>query len=403
VTEKPLTIGRLAWGGLAAKPWRAAGLAALVAVFAFALFAGSVIDRQLAKGLAGLSERLGADLLIVPYGYEAQAKAALLRGEPSAFYMSGRVFERLRSFPGVAAATPQLYLASLTTACCSARVQIIGYDQDSDFLIKPWLEGQKAPPVAEGEIVVGAKLAIAPGDELFFFDRKHKVAAKMEPTGMGLDTSVFLPLSGALRLMESVPGLGERGNDPGGVISAVALKIDDGLAVKDVANAIMRDQAIEFGLDLVLPDAIVTETARRLSGFSALAGYLAAGLWLMAFLVLALAFSVSAGERRKEFGIYRLLGASRGLVGRILLTEALLVALAGVAAGLAAAALAVFPFNALIFDSVALPSLPLAPSEIAARLAAAAALGALIAPLAAARAVFRLTRADVADNLRSDE
>jgi putative ABC transport system permease protein len=402
VSEKPLTIGRLALGNLLAKPWRAFGLAALVAVFSFALFAGSVIDRQLAKGLSGLSERLGADLLIVPYGYESRAKAALLRGEPSTYYMSGRVFERLRNFPGVTAATPQFFLSSLSTSCCSERVQIIAYDQASDFLLKPWLE-DKAPVVAEGEIVVGSKLNVAAGEELFFFGQKHKVVAKMEPTGMGLDTSVFLPLAGVRKLMEAVPELAKRAADPGGIISAVALKIEKGLPVKDVANAIMRDQAIEFNLDLVLPDAIVTETARRLEGFSTLADWLAAGLWGLALLTLALVFSVSAAERRKEFGIYRLLGATRGWLGRLLLTEAAMIALVGALAGLALAALVVFPFNTLIFDSVGLPNLPLSAAEIVSRIFSAALLGVLIAPLAALRAAWSLTRTDVVKNLRTDE
>ena len=402
IAEKPLTIGRLAAKNLSAKPWRTFGLAALVAIFSFALFAGSTVDRQLAKGLSGLSERLGADLLIVPYGYESRAKAALLRGEPSTYYMSAKVAERLSSFPGVAAATPQLFLASLSTSCCSERVQIIGYDQESDFLLGPWL-GTKAPVVEEGEIVVGSKLNIKSGEQLYFFGKVHTVVAKMEPTGMGLDTSVFLPLEGAWRLMEAVPGLEGQAAAPGELISAVALKIDDSLPVKDVANAIMRDQAIEFNLDLVLPDAIVTETARRLSGYSKLSGALAAGLWLMALLVLALAFSISAAERRKEFGIYRLLGATRGWLGRLLLSEALLIALGGAAVGLALASLAVFPFNTLIFDSVGLPNLPLSAGEVASRLALAAFLGVLIAPLAALRAAWSLTRANVTENLRIDE
>ena len=171
--------------------------------------------------------------------------------------MSAKVFERLKNFPGVAKATPQLYLASLSTSCCSERVQIIGYDQASDFLLGPWLS-VKAPRVSDGEIVVGSKLAVKDGDELYFFGRKHKVVAKMEPTGMGLDTSVFLPIEGARSLVEAVPGLSERTAEEPEPISAVALKVGDGLSVKDVANAIMRDQAIEFNLDLILPDAIVT-------------------------------------------------------------------------------------------------------------------------------------------------
>ncbi|MDR2456203.1 MAG: ABC transporter permease [Deltaproteobacteria bacterium] len=402
MTEKPLTLWRLSVANLSAKPWRTFGLAALVAAFSFALFAGSVIDRQLAKGLTGLSERLGADVLIVPYGYERAAKAALLRGEPSTYYMSGEVFERLKGYPGVKAATPQFFLSSLSTSCCSERVQIIAYDQETDFLIKPWLE-RAAPALFEGQIVAGSKLNVKVGDELFFFGKIHTVAAKMEPTGMGLDTTVLLPMSGVRALLAEIPDLAEKALGPGGIISAVALKVEDALRPKDVANAIMRDHAIEYNLDLVLPDAIVTETARRLSSFSALSDLLAAGLWVMAFLVLALVFSVSAGERKKEFGVYRLLGAKREWLGKLVTSEGVFLGLIGALSGIAIASLCVFPFNSLIFGAVGLPSLPLSAWEIISRLLAASLFGALIAPLASFWAVLKLTKETVASNLRADE
>ena len=402
MAEKPLTIGRLAFRNLVAKPWRAMGLGILIAAFSFSLFAGSVIDRQLSKGLAGLSERLGADVLIVPYGYERQAKAALLRGEPSTYYMSAQVFDKLKGYPGVVAATPQFFLSSLSTSCCSERVQIIAYDQDTDFLIQPWL-AEKAPAVGDGEIVIGSKLNVDPGDELYFFGKIHTVVAKMEPTGMGLDTSVFLPMAGVRALFPYVPGLAEKVGSLGGIISAVALKIADNLRPKDVANAIMRDHAIEYNLDLVFPDAIVTETARRLGGFSALSGWLAAALGVISLLVLALVFSVSAGERQKEFGVYRLLGATRSWLGKLLLAEGVFLGIAGSLAGLVLASLVVFPFNALIFGSVGLPSLPLGPWEIILRILISLVLGALIPPLASFRSVLALTKASAAANLRVDE
>jgi putative ABC transport system permease protein len=316
--------------------------------------------------------------------------------------MPAAVLDKLKIFPGVAAATPQFYLASLSTECCSERVQIIAYDPETDFLIKPWLDKAAVGALGEAEIVVGSKLNVEVGGQLYFFGVVHTVAARMEPTGMGLDTSVLMPLEGVRQIIGSVGDPAGRMPDPSAFISTVALKIEDGLRVKDVANAIMRAEAIEFGLDMVLPGAIVTETSRRLSGWSRLTGWLSAGLWLLALLSLALVFSVSAGERSAEFGIYRLLGATRPWLGRLLLAEAAAVAAAGALAGLVLAALVVFPFNALIFGALGLPALPLTAPEIALRALAGAALGVAVAPLASLRAVWRLTRVDVAGNLRSD-
>ncbi len=45
---------------------------------------------------------LGADVMVVPVGYEAQARASLLAGEPSKFYMPGSVEGEIRKVPGVA-------------------------------------------------------------------------------------------------------------------------------------------------------------------------------------------------------------------------------------------------------------------------------------------------------------
>ncbi|MDR1657307.1 MAG: ABC transporter permease [Deltaproteobacteria bacterium] len=401
MSESPLTIVGLARVNVIGQPWRNLGLAALVAVFTFVLFAGSVIDRELTKGLASLSERLGADLLIVPYGYERSAKAALLRGEPSTYYMSRQVIDRVANVAGVTAATAQFFLSSLSTSCCSERVQIIGYDQKSDFLIKPWLAA-KVGVVGPSEIVVGSKLNIDVGGELYFFGAVHKVVAKMEATGMGLDTSVFMPLEQVWQLVESVPQLEGKMTNPADHVSTVALKIDRQLNVKDVANAIMKDAAIEFNLDLVLPDAIVTETSRQLAGWSRLTGFLAVGLWLLALLVLALVFSVSASERKKEFGIYRLIGARRSWLGRLLLTEAFLVALTGAVVGLILGACVVFPFETLIFSSLGLPHLPLSASEIAIRALLTLAAASAIAPLASLRTVLAMTRGDAAESLRSE-
>ncbi|MDR1309145.1 MAG: hypothetical protein LBL95_04520 [Deltaproteobacteria bacterium] len=400
MSEKGLAIAGLALANIRAKGARNLGLAALVAIFSALLFGGSVIDARLSQGLESLSARLGADVLIVPYGYERTAKAALLRGEPSTYHMPAEVLGRVRSFPGVAQASPQFFLASLATECCSERVQIIAYDQQSDFLVRPWISAKVPPTLGEGQIVAGSKLNVEVGGELFFFGLVHEVVAKMEPTGMGLDTSVFLPLESVYRLVGNIPALKEELPDPSGYISAVAVKVEPGLRPKDVANGIMREHAIDFNLDLVLPDAIVTETARELAGWASTVRRLSLAMWLVAFLALALVFSVAVGERRREFGIYRLIGATRSWLGRLILAEALFLSLAGGLAGILLASLAIFPFDVLIFSSLGLPNLPAGPGAVARAAAVSLALAMVMAPLACLRTVLSVTRSEVQPSLR---
>jgi putative ABC transport system permease protein len=340
--------------------------------------------------------------LIVPYGYERPAKAALLRGEPSTYYMGKDVYEKVRSFPGVSKATPQFFLASLATECCSERVQIIAYDQDSDFLVKPWLASKVSPKLTEGQIVAGSKLNIEVGGKLYFFGLIHEVVAKMEPTGMGLDTSVFLPLATVYKLIDNIDGLKEKLTEPSDYISAVAVKVEDGQTPKDIANGIMQAYAIECNLDLVMPDAIVTETAKELAGWSSTVGRASAVMWVMALLALGMVFSVSVGERRREFGIYRLIGAKRQWLSKLIFMEAVLVSLGGAVLGLLTASLIIFPFDTLIFQSLGLPNLPASPSAVAWAALSALILALVIAPLACLRSVLALTRSDVQSSLREE-
>jgi putative ABC transport system permease protein len=392
-----LTPHRLALENVRRKPCRNLGLALLTGIFSAILFGGSVLDSQLSRGLESLADRLGADVLIVPYGYERLARAALLRGEPSTYYMHGEALDGIRSIPGVAAATPQFFLASLNASCCAERVQIIGFDPQSDFLLRPWM--RNTPEEFAGGVVAGSKIRSGVGEDILLFGRTYRVAAKMDATGLGLDTSVFMPLSALYDLLRDTPDLLEL-DHPERYVSAVAVKVDPGLSPKDMGNTIMQTYAIEYSLDLLIAETIVSDTARRLHTLSASVYWFAAGFWLLAALVISLVFSVTVSERRHELGIYRLLGAQRSWLGRLLLREALYICAGGALAGVLAAACIVFPFSVLIFTGLRLPHLGIPFASIAGHALATLAIAGAIGPLACLNTVWSLTRSDV--SLRED-
>ncbi|MDR2820745.1 MAG: hypothetical protein LBB60_09495 [Desulfovibrio sp.] len=402
MADKKFTLHWLALQNVRRKPYRNLGLAALVGIFSAILFGGSILNSQLGKGLESLSDRLGADVLIVPYGHEQIAKAALLRGEPGTYYMRKEALSRIREFPGVTAATPQFFLASLSASCCAERVQIIGFDPDSDFLIRPWIQN-KITQLRDGEVVAGSKIRAGAGEEIFFFETTYRVAAKMDATGLGLDTSIFMPLSALYALMRDNPDIVRQIDSPEQYISSVAVKIDPALSPRDVGNAVMRAYAIEYNLDLIVAETIVSETARRLHTLSAAVYWIAAGVWALAFLVISLIFSVTVSERKHELSVYRLLGAQRSWLARLLQWEAFFICAGGALAGILAASCVVFPFSALIFTSLKLPYLGVSGLMAAGHALSVLAIAGVSGPLACLNTVWSVTRFDVYNTLREGE
>ena len=73
------------------KKGRTLGLASIVATLALVMFSGLIIIFSLNNGISSLSQRMGADLMIVPLGYESGAEGVLIKGEPSYFYFDKSV------------------------------------------------------------------------------------------------------------------------------------------------------------------------------------------------------------------------------------------------------------------------------------------------------------------------
>lgn len=64
-----------------------------------------------------------------------KAEALLTNGNPSTFYFTKDIADEVMQADGIAQATEQTYISSLAAACCAEKLQIIGYDPDTDFVI----------------------------------------------------------------------------------------------------------------------------------------------------------------------------------------------------------------------------------------------------------------------------
>lgn len=391
---------------LCRKSFRTFMLAAIVALFACTLFCGTFLGCKIGMGTKLLGERLGADALFVPYGYEGKMQQSLLRGEPTSFYLNGSLTEKIRAEEGVGKATSQLFIASLNASCCTLPVQLIGYEPKTDFVVKPWISKVLSRPLKSDEVVVGHKITGLEGDAITLFGREFTVAARLEPTGMGFDTSVFLDIDLARRLLLQSE-LAPRLNLPESVskenfVSSTLVKFSPGANVRDTINAILQKYALEYNLDFVVVAGMITDISSRLGLLSGIFYGLSGALWLLALCVLGLVFSAMVQERKRELGLLRIIGASRGSLICIILKEALLISGGGALFGVGFACLILFPFNTYINAVLQLPSIDFGPIAAVTIAAAAFLLGLVIGPLACLPVSLKLGRNDVYLSFREE-
>ena len=393
----------LALKNLIRRPGRTVALILLTALLALAAFGGSVVVRSLRQGLISLESRLGADIIVVPSS--AQSKVSfqnmLLQGTTGAFYMSAENLARVREVEGVEVAAPQLFLASLKADCCSVKIQVIGFDPDTDFFVQPWIEQSYSRNLNDFDVVVGCKVEADVGENLRIYDTPCKVVGRLATTGTGLDTAVYCNLSTMKSLLQAAEAKGishkVTSDDSDDQISAIYVKVKEGYDIGQVNSKI---QGHTRKASAIRTRSMLTDVSDSLTGISSTISGLIGIVWILALLILLLCFAMIVRERKREFAVLRLLGTSRAQLCKIVLSESFLCSLSGALLGIAVSALIVFPFTTLIEQKLALPYLQPAPSEILLLALLVVLATTFIGALASSWAALRLSRADPGTDLR---
>ena len=339
------------------KPVRSVSLAVLTFALAFTLFTGSFLVKSLEEGLSSLSNRLGADIIVVPQGYDSKIEGALLRGEPNNFYFERTALDVVRSIDGVEKASPQLFVATLSAGCCSFPLQVIGLDFDSDFCILPWLKQHVKFPLKDNQIIVGANIVGNYNSELKFFNQPFAIAGRLSKTGMGFDNSVFMSVQNARRLIKEYERIMQHpASDNENLISSIMVRVKPGSDIMQTAQKIRS----AFKGQQIYPLAaknMMSNVAAAIGSLSFYVHILTLVLWILTFLVLFTVFSSIINERKKEFAMMRILGATKKKLISLAFTESLIISGGGAAAGSFLALCIVLLFNQAFSQAVKLPYL----------------------------------------------
>ena len=386
---------------LVRKPGRTTVLTLLTAFLALAVFGGSVVVLSLRSGLNSLEARLGADIILVPS--EAQSKVSFqnmfLQGTTGAFYMDASALDKALEVEGVEKAAPQTFLASLKADCCSIKIQVIGIDPERDFTVQPWIARSLTRGLGDMDVAVGCKVEAGVGEIIRIYDQRCKVVARLEATGTGLDTAVYCNMDtmNALLAAAEDKGVSHKIESGDQLISAVYVKVKDGCDI-DAVNSRLNGHIRK--VTAVRTRSMLTGVSDSLAAVSRTVTILIAAVWALAFMILLLAFVLIIRERAREFAVLRLVGASRGMLSRMVLLESALCGLLGGLLGVGLAALLLFPFSGLIESALNLPYLMPDTGKTLLLAAGTVLLSVTVAALSSVMAAYRLSRIDPGAALR---
>ncbi|MBQ8236730.1 MAG: FtsX-like permease family protein [Oscillospiraceae bacterium] len=324
----------------------------MLTVLVFVMVLG--VFQTVNQGLALSRERLGADAVLIPKYSAAKGDDLLFTAMPENIYMPIETVEQAGQLEGIAAMTPQFYCQTLELGCCEPgeAVRIIGYDAETDFLLKPHLDGECQNGINGEQLIVGSNFEDDDllGRNYMLLGRVLEVVGILQPTGSGMDSTFFMDWRTAqdLCLESEVLSQSWTGRDPHDYISVIMIKFENGVD----PDAFVR-QVEESGMEakcLLTGDTIASVQSQLQVTMQVMFA-----LWLASLLIAVLSlvgrFNALAKERKKEIGLLRAIGLKKGQVFALIIGETCTMALMGGLLGSGIALLAMHPVIGMLKDA----------------------------------------------------
>ena len=369
-------------------------------VSAFVLFT-TLVMRGAEASLRLTIDRLGADIVVVPEGSEEKVESALLMGIPARFWMPKDNLAKIAAIQDVEVVSPQLFLVTLSGAsCCSvSEMFMIAYDPASDFTIQPWLKQELGDGLRLGEVVGGSYISATEGKQnIKVYGYLVTLKTNMEPTGTGLDQSMFLTFDTAYDIASKSQVQAESPlTIPPDSISAALIKVKPGGDPHAVAVQIMQNVP---GVTPIESSNLFQSYRKQMTGLLGSILAILGVTWGLSIVLIGLVFSMAANERRKELGVLRALGATRRFVFQSLLAESSILAFFGGANGVVLASLSVYLFRKLIMVSLDIPFVLPSPVSLMIQIGVGMLLAMFSVNLAALIPAYKISRQDPAIAMR---
>ena len=288
------------------------------------------------RGIELSSERAGAQILCVPTEAEDQLQDTeiLFTGAPVGAYMDASLADQMREIAGVQDVTIQFYGQTLSESCCTAdaATRIIGFDPQTDWVIKPYCS-VNIENLADDEVIVGKAVTGYSDGKGKVLGKEVNVVAVLDETGTYLDNCILMSLSTCREMTKNTKGLDhlwEKYGDPDTLCSAILVKCD----VSDTAIVAGKLKRYAQGDYVALQQqSILLKTQKSFDLIFKIMATCAVALIIATILQLIARFSTLVWDRRSELALFRALGATKGNLKALIFGEACSLTLIGCVLG----------------------------------------------------------------------
>lgn len=325
----------LIWKSLLHRKLQSIAIIVSIAVGVAIVFSVIAVYDGVASGMELSKQRMGADIVIVPFEATLEPSLILFGGAAANTYMPQELVDGVRAVHGVRSATPQFFTHSLTADChdIGTNNRMIGYDPASDWIIAPWLKQAHKTGLKDDEVILGAKVPTWTETKISVLGKWYNIVSVAEETGTTLDYSLLVSMDEARRVAArdtTLQRVWDRQGQPAELISTILVQVDEGVDINKVVSDIQN-------VGLMKP-IVAAEVKKRIADQFAVFVLLIGGIGLLTVLTSLLhlfsRFYTLTWERQAEWGLYLAFGASGRDIAAVIVGEAVAVALAGSAAGL---------------------------------------------------------------------
>jgi putative ABC transport system permease protein len=400
----------LALQNLGRRKARSLLLIASVAIGSAVVFTGATlmqsIDRSMSVGLT----RMGADMMVVPEGALTNITAALLVVEPTELVLDADALAKANlASVGRYAAQKIVRVEHSGIGSHHDSVDLIGFDPARDFTIQPWLVERINRGLQPGDVILGAERDAPLGSQLLIFGKPHTVYGRLGRTGVGThERGVFMPFATleALAAVIHGPMSGGGGAPPAalapGKVTGFLVELAPGATALQARFAILSALS---GAKVVAGDTTLSGIRQGLAAL--LDGILAlmALMFVSTALMVSVLFSAIVTERKGELGLLKAIGARRGQVIGMMVTEAVLATGVGGLLGVALGVLMLRLFErSLVYylEKLGVPFVWLDTPRTIAFAVGAIVLASVIGALGVLYPAWRASRRDAYDLVRSE-
>lgn len=367
--DKKLSIPAMAVQNLKARKFRTAFMMFFVVLMSATVFFSTILMNNLKQGIENTTERMGADIIIVPKEGTEDIRESLFSGKPCTVLFEQMWEEEVRKLEGVEKVSGQMYIATLGSSCCDIPVQLIAFDPETDFVVQPWLTEQNKVALSKGQVLVGNKIDAEIGESVTFYETPFEVVGRLERTGMGYDGSVFMTFETLYELKNSEAAKAALPVDEmDNMVSMLMVDIADTMDKSDLALLRIEVGKMESENGKLyactaddLMSGIATQV-KKLAGYGNVLTYISL---ISTALALISIFVITINERKYEFGVLFALGAKKSQVTNIILSEALLISGIGGVLGVVIAYYVLATFKSVISINLDIPYLDISMGQAA--------------------------------------